>query len=159
MKDKVNRFNTTNILSRQQLFRISQACVSHGVTISALSMAKTVLFPFIKQEFALSKGGTSEKDALEVSKKVIDLFQTMLVGNTEESLKNLELIKKSQLSQELLDVITEGVNNQLKCLSLIGNGNNSKIEETSGPEKLLLFTKNDGSTSLVRYKKNLDNQN
>ena len=25
--------------------------------------------------------------------------------------------------------------------------------------KLLLFTKNDGSTSLVRYKKNLDNQN
>lgn len=113
MKDKVNRFNTTNIIARQDLIRISQAMVNHSITVNALEMAKNDLFPLIGGELALSRGRDSEKYALELSKNVMDLFQALLSRNLEGTRENLELLKSSQIPMELVETIDKEVDGYL----------------------------------------------
>ena len=114
MKNKVNRFDTTNIMARQDLSRISLATVNHSIIINTLEMAKNDLFPLIIGQLALSKGLESEKNAIELSKNVIGLFQALIAGNIEGTKQNLELIKQSQIPLELLQSIDSGVSGYLE---------------------------------------------
>ncbi len=102
MKDKKNRFQTTNRITSQELVRISQAIVNHFITINALEMAKNDLFPLIASELAIAKGRNTEKEALELSQGVINLFQALLTRNVEEASNHLELLNHSNLSVNLL---------------------------------------------------------
>ena len=116
MKDKVNRFNTTNVIARQDLYRITQAIVNHFITINALEMAKNDLFPLIGGELAISKGRESEKYSLELSKNVMDLFQALLIGNVASTEENLKLIKDSQIPAELVEAIDQDVGGYIESV-------------------------------------------
>ena len=126
MKDKRNRFQTTNHVTNQELIRINQAIVNHFITINALEMAKNDLFPLIASELSITRGRRTEKEALELSHGVMNLFQALLSRNVEEATSHLELLKRSNLPTEILD----SLNNDM--VSLITNINTSKrLEEKS----------------------------
>lgn len=135
MKDKVNRFSTTNIIARQDLLRISQAIVNHFITINALEMAKNDLFPLIGGELAISKGRESEKYSLELSKNVMDLFQALLTGNIAGTKEHLELIRNSQIPLDLVETINEDIDNYIESVKVLKkniptlNIQNKKSEE------------------------------
>ena len=128
MKDKVNRFQTTNHITSQELIRINQAIVNHFITINALEMAKNDLFPLIASELTLAKGRDSEKEALELSHGVMNLFQALLSRNVEEAKNHLEIIKRSNVPQELLDSLNSDI------ISLTTNIKEAKLleEKSSG---------------------------
>ncbi len=122
MKDKVNRFNTTNAIAKQDLLRISQVTVNHFITINALDMAKNDLFPLIGGEFAIYKGRESERSALELSKNVMNLFKALLERNIEETAKNLELINGSNIPVELIESIDNDIDTYLSLDNAIKEG-------------------------------------
>ena len=114
MKDKVNRFNTTNIIARHDLFRISENIVNHFKTINTLEIAKYDLLPLIGERITIAKGRESEKYALELSKSVIDLFKALLEGDISDSKEYLELIKNSQIPDEIRDALDNDVDNYIE---------------------------------------------
>ena len=127
-RNKVEMFNTTNVIARQELLRISQASVTHSLAIDALRLSQKDLFPFIGEEYALSKGGESEKRAFELSKNVMDLFETLLHGNIEDSAKKLALIKATEFPQNFLGYQNINEEDQVKKLELTKQANTPVLD-------------------------------
>lgn len=116
LSDKKNRFLTTNTIIEQDLLRINDAITNHFITINALEMAKNDLFPLIGAELALSIGKESEKEALKLSSNIVKLFESLLTRNIDNTLNNMELIKNSTLSNEIVEKITTDIEKYLSNL-------------------------------------------
>lgn len=125
---------------RKELLRINQAIVSHFVTINSLEMARDDLIPLIESELAIVEGENNEKNALDLSKNIMDLFQSLLTRDVESTIQNMEKLQKRVIPDELAATLTNDVNtyiqgvNQIKALEeKIGNVE----EKTATKEKTL----------------------
>lgn len=106
-REKQNRFNTSNQLLNQELFKINQAIVNHFITINALEMARDDLLPLISSEILISQGNKDVNSSLELSKNIMDLFKAMLernVDSTKEVLTKINSIYSLNGTTELLNM-------------------------------------------------------
>ena len=133
MRDKTNRFRTTNRIAQQDLIRINQSIANHFITINALEMAKNDLLPLIVSELAMSEGKKTEKEALKLSKNIIGLFTSLLTRNVGSTKETVQLLKDSMLPDELFDHLNSDIENYLE-----GIRQQEKIEEISDKPKQLL---------------------
>lgn len=117
MRDKVNRFSTSNYLMKQELLKVNQAIVNHFITINALEMARDDLLPLIGSELALGKGRDTENQALDLSQNVIGLFQSLLTRNVDSAVENIEKLKQSSLPESLLTALNHDIEVYLKGLN------------------------------------------
>lgn len=109
IRSKKNRFATTNHIIKQELIRINQTISNHFITINALEMARNDLLPLIGSELAIGRGRNTENEALEISKNVIGLFQSLLDKNALDATKNMELLKSSSMPAELVDALNQDI--------------------------------------------------
>ena len=125
-KEKQNRFNTSNQLLNQELFKINQAIVNHFITINALEMARDDLLPLISSEILISQGNKDVNSSLELSKNIMDLFKAMLernVDSTKEVLTKINSIYSLNGTTELLNM---HINNYINTIDNTTNKENSK---------------------------------
>ena len=117
IKSKLERFKTSKILLQQELIKINQAIVNHFTTINALEMAKNDLLPLITTEVALNNGINSEYQSIEMAQNIFNLFKSLLDKNQEDTNQNIELLKQSSLSSDMLSKINADVELYLHQLS------------------------------------------
>lgn len=125
-REKQNRFNTSNQLLNQELFKINQAIVNHFITINALVMARDDLLPLISSEILISQGNKDVNSSLELSKNIMDLFKAMLernVDSTKEVLTKINSIYQLNGTTELLNM---HINNYINTIDNTTNKENSK---------------------------------
>ena len=125
-REKQNRFNTSNQLLNQELFKINQAIVNHFITINALEMARDDLLPLISSEILISQGNKDVNSSLELSKNIMDLFKAMLernVDSTKEVLTKINSIYSLNGTTELLNM---HINNYINTIDNTTNKENSK---------------------------------
>jgi hypothetical protein len=72
-------------------------------------MAKNDLLPLIGSELAMSDGKETEKEALELSRNVIGLFTSLLSRNIGSTKETVELLKASQLPDELFETLNRDI--------------------------------------------------
>lgn len=117
MRDKTNRFSTSNHLMKQELLKVNQAIVNHFITINALEMAKDDLLPLIGSELALTQGRNTENKSLDLSENVIGLFQSLLSRNVEGAVENMEKLKQSSLSADTFALLNRDIEVYLQGLN------------------------------------------
>lgn len=117
IKSKLERFKTSKILMQQELIKINQAIVNHFTTINALEMAKNDLLPLIATEVTLNNGINSEYQSIEMTQNIFNLFKSLLDKNQEDTNQNIELLKQSSLSSDMLSKINADVELYLHQLS------------------------------------------
>ena len=125
-REKQNRFNTSNQLLNQELFKINQAIVNHFITINALEMARDDLLPLISSEILISQGNKDANSSLELSKNIMDLFKAMLernVDSTKEVLTKINSIYSLNGTTELLNM---HINNYINTIDNTIDKENSK---------------------------------
>lgn len=125
-REKQNRFNTSNQLLNQELFKINQAIVNHFITINALEMARDDLLPLISSEILISQGNKDVNSSSELSKNIMDLFKAMLernVDSTKEVLTKINSIYSLNGTTELLNM---HINNYINTIDNTTNKENSK---------------------------------
>ena len=126
VREKQNRFNTSNQLLNQELFKINQAIVNHFITINALEMARDDLLPLISSEILISQGNKDVNSSLELSKNIMDLFKAMLernVDSTKEVLTKINSIYSLNGTTELLNM---HINNYINTIDNTTDKENSK---------------------------------
>lgn len=126
VREKQNRFNTSNQLLNQELFKINQAIVNHFITINALEMARDDLLPLISSEILISQGNKDVNSSLELSKNIMDLFKAMLernVDSTKEVLTKINSIYSLNGTTELLNM---HINNYINTIDDTTDKENSK---------------------------------
>ncbi|MCI9233197.1 MAG: hypothetical protein HFH08_01210 [Bacilli bacterium] len=119
MRDKTNRFSTSNHLMKQELLKVNQAIVNHFITINALEMAKDDLLPLIGAELALTQGRNTENKSLDLSENVIGLFQSLLSRNVAGAVENMEKLKQSSLSADTFALLNRDIEVYLKGLNQV----------------------------------------
>lgn len=117
MRDKINRFSTSNHLMKQELLKVNQAIVNHFITINALEMAKDDLLPLIGSELALTQGRNTENKSLDLSENVIGLFQSLLSRNVAGAVENMEKLKQSSLSADTFALLNRDIEVYLQGLN------------------------------------------
>lgn len=117
IKSKLERFKTSKILMQQELIKINQAIVNHFTTINALEMAKNDLLPLIATEATLNNGINTEYKSIEMTQNIFNLFKSLLDKNQEDTNQNIELLKQSSLSSDMLSKINADVELYLHQLS------------------------------------------
>ncbi len=117
IKSKLERFKTSKLLMQQELIKINQAIVNHFTTINALEMAKNDLLPLITTEVTLNNGINSEYQSIEMTQNIFNLFKSLLDKNQEDTNQNIELLKQSSLSSDMLAKINADVELYLHQLS------------------------------------------
>ena len=125
-RKKQNRFNTSNQLLNQELFKINQAIVNHFITINALEMARDDLLPLISSEILIAQGNKDANSSLELSKNIMDLFKAMLernVDSTKEVLTKINSIYSLNGTTELLNM---HINNYINTIDNTTDKENSK---------------------------------
>lgn len=120
MTEKENRFATTNYLMQQELLKVNQAIVNHFITINALEMARDDLLPLINSELAIGKGRNTENQSLEISQNVINLFKSLLDRNVDGAVDNIEKLRSSSLSTDILASLNKDVEIYLQELNQAG---------------------------------------
>lgn len=117
MRDKTNRFSTSNHLMKQELLKVNQAIVNHFITINALEMARDDLLPLIGSELALTQGRNTENKSLDLSGNVIGLFQSLLSRNVTGAVENMEKLKQSSLSADTFALLNKDIEVYLQGLN------------------------------------------
>lgn len=152
LKNKVNRFQITNQLMRQELLSINQSIVNHFMTVNALEMSRDDLIPLIGAEYAICQGNSIEKQSIELSQNVITLFQSLLSQNIESTISNLKELEHLMLPIDTFTRINADVENYLQNLSetqvlILSNSDNSA--EISKPSQ---STDNNTAKQLIKAK-------
>lgn len=125
MREKVNRFVTSNQFMKQEIFKINQVIVNHFITINALEMARDDLLPLVGAELAINLGRETENNAIELTQNVIGLFQSLLTRNIDTAKENMEKISSLGINNETLNLINRDMVNYISNLELVGIDNNS----------------------------------
>lgn len=103
LNDKINRFDTSNSLAKQELTKVTQSFVNHSITLNTLEMAKNDLLPMIGSGIAIMKGNQSQSAALDVSNTVIELFKAILNRNINGTMENLARLRSAAADTSLLE--------------------------------------------------------
>lgn len=130
VNDKATRFATVNLLMRKELLKVNQAIVSHFVTINSLEMARDDLIPLIESELIIAEGRETENKALDLSKSVMGLFESLLTRNVESTIENMSKLQKSTISHEVMTSINNDIQTYIQGVSQI-----KALEEKIGETK------------------------
>lgn len=103
---KLNAYNNTTMMMRQQQVQLFQTIQNHITTRTALQTSKNDIIPVIGSEILFSIGNISQREALELSNNLVILFKGIIGNNTEATKQSLEALKISDIPQELVDSIT-----------------------------------------------------
>lgn len=103
--DKINGYERTNVLMKNQQFQIYQTIVNHLISRNALQTSKDDIIPIISSEMLFSISSISSRNALELSNNLIGLFKNVIEQNVDGAKENLEMLKISNLPQETIDKI------------------------------------------------------
>lgn len=103
---KLNAYNNTTMIMRQQQVQLFQTIQNHITTRTALQTSKNDIIPVIGSEILFSIGNISQREALELSNNLVILFKGIIGNNTEATKQSLEALKISDIPQELVDSIT-----------------------------------------------------
>ncbi len=103
---KLNAYNNTTLMMRQQEVQLFQTIQNHITTKTALQTSKNDVIPVIGSEILFRIGTMSQKEALELSNNLVILFKGIIGNNTEATKQSLEALKITEVPQELLDNIT-----------------------------------------------------
>ncbi len=111
LKDKQETFATSNIVIKQQLLDLNQMIRNHSLTLKALTIARDDLLPIIETQFAILMGRKTEKQAFEIYTTTLQLCQSLLLRNAEETSIYLEKLKQSSYVESFLfkiesDIVT-----------------------------------------------------
>jgi len=119
INDKATRFATVNLLMRKELLKVNQAIVNHFVTINSLEMARDDLIPLIESELLIAEGRDTENQALDLSRSVMGLFQSLLARNVESTIENMNKLQQTSISHELMTSINNEINTYIQGVSQI----------------------------------------
>lgn len=136
VNDKTNRFQTVSLLMKKELLRVNQAIVNHFITINSLEMARDDLIPLIDSELTLAQGRNSENEALDLSKNIMGLFQSLLTRNVDSAIENMDRLQQSSIPEELLTSINNDINTYMQGVTRI-QALETKIESMEEKGKVL----------------------
>lgn len=143
MSDKLERFQTSILIIKQELVKLNQSIINHFVTINALETAKDDLIPIIQMELSMNAGIENEKRSLELSESVVSLFRSILARNVEASSINMEKLENYLSDEQTFIKIQKDVRNYFKELQNIENADTSvsiveeEIPDSSDPKRIL----------------------
>lgn len=130
VKNKKERFITSNQLLNQELVKLNQMIVNHFLTINALETARDDLLPLIGSELLIGQGIENEKRTIELSKDVMDLFKALLYKNADDAKITLDKLNDFYNAKGTINVLNSSVTSYIETLEQ----SNIKIEE---PKKLV----------------------
>lgn len=117
MRAKVERFSFSDQLYVQKLIEISQSIIAHRLTINSLEMARDLFVPLVWSYLAIEKGASTSNSSLEITDTVIDLFESLLIKNSESIVKNMNKLKSIQIDSDKLLRINDRVNSYINSLN------------------------------------------
>ena len=117
LNGKINTFETMIMLMKQELVSVHQAIINHFITINSLTLSRSAILPLLTTEIAISVGNKTEKSAIELSNDLIGLLQSVVNKNYEDALANLEKLKTSSLSDDVILKLNEEVKRYLVATS------------------------------------------
>jgi len=157
LRNKINRFQTSNLLMKQTLAQVAQAITTHYLTISALELACHDLLPLILSELTIAKGKETEGEALALSKNVIDLFQSLLVRNVDLTRENIKKLGQSNIGELVLNSINQNVKTYIDEVtiapSIVSQG--KSLEQNFDEGQSIALTFGTQETGKKPYKKKI----
>ena len=129
MRAKADRFLVSDELCRQNLIGISQRINAHNLTINSLEMARDIFIPVVWSQLAIAKGANTANSSLEIANTVINLFESLLIKNAENTYINIGRLKDIKVSSDLLAEINNRVNSYMSAF----NGDPDGIDAGSLP--------------------------
>ena len=115
---------------KKQLLRVNLAIVNHFITINSLEMAKNDLIPLIESELAISQGRKTENKALDLSKNVMGLFQSLLTRNVDNAIENMDKLQRTCIPDDVALSINQDINTYMQGINQI-RLIEGKLNETS----------------------------
>ena len=157
LRNKINRFQTSNLLMKQTLAQVAQAITTHYLTISALELACHDLLPLILSELTIAKGKETEGEALALSKNVIDLFQSLLVRNVDLTRENIEKLGQSNIGELVLNSINQNVKTYIDEVKVAPGivSQDKSLEENFDEGQSIALTFDTQETGKKPYKKKI----
>lgn len=129
LNNKLSTFKTMSLLMKQELLSVHSAIINHFITINALQTSKNAILPLIQSEVNISKGNESEKDALELTSNLMNLFQSMVNKNLIDSKENLNRLKLTNIPNDTYETINRQINSYIdtvnKSEKLLGDEDNN----------------------------------
>ena len=117
LNNKLSTFKTMSLLMKQELLSVHSAIINHFITINALQTSKNAILPLIQSEVNISKGNESEKDALELTSNLMNLFQSMVNKNIIDSKENLNRLKLTNISNDTYETINRQINSYIDTVN------------------------------------------
>ncbi len=114
LNNKIDNYEKTLVLMKQQQLQIIQAINNHMVTKEALQTSKNDIIPIIGSEMLFRIGTSTEANALELSDNLIALFKNIISGNSDAARRSLEMIESSNLPKETVDKLIADFSTYLK---------------------------------------------
>lgn len=103
LETKLNYFLASRSTAAAEFVKTHQAIQNHFVTIQNLITAHDVLLPLLGNEILLALGKGSEIESNELASNVVNVLQTFLSKNVEDTKRNIEALNDPTLSKETID--------------------------------------------------------
>ena len=114
LKDKLNAYERSLVIMKNEQFHIYETMLEHIITRSALQTSKDDIIPLIGSEYLISIGKNTQANALEFSNNLIKLFDSILSQNIVETKKSLAKLESSNLPLEIVDKLMVDLNNYME---------------------------------------------
>ena len=122
IRNKKRTYETSSVLMNQELVKILNMIESHFSTIDALTMAKNDILPLIASEMTINRGVQTQKESMMLSQNLIDLFQSLVNKNIEDTKKNLDLLQTSSIPQDVLNKVNLDVTSYIEQVENTNKG-------------------------------------
>ena len=114
LTDKINGYDRTITLMKNQQLQIASTIINHLITRNALQTSKDDIIPIISSGILFSLGNKTNKNALELSNSLVGLFKNVIEQDVVGAKENLKVLKTSNLSQDTVDKIVSDFDSFVK---------------------------------------------
>lgn len=138
LENRLNSIEMANSIMTPYYIKINQMLLNHFIAIDSLNLSKDVILPLIGSEIVMSVGVITDKDSIDLSNNLINLFHTILENNIDETRKTFDEIKSSAIPEEVVKKIEAGLNSYLNQVSdtplIKASDNNPKVKKMGKKE-------------------------
>lgn len=120
-EDKKKRFILSDQLIKQEIVQLHQNMLTHFVSLNTLEITKNDLLPLITSELLISTGNKTKNQALDLSKNVFQLLQSLLNQNIAETEMLIERLKNSDTGNEVYQLLKKDVETYLNYYEKTSN--------------------------------------
>ena len=100
--NKINTFNSSIVLMKQELFKLHKVIVSHNSVISALDTSINAILPLVGVEAAMTLGSNTEHKSNVITGELISLFKNVVNQNAIGIQEDLIRLKTSSYDNDKL---------------------------------------------------------